>query len=63
MDVGDPGDARTQQIRRLIFVQSVCIGAIDQLDPDDLGELGLITRLQEIIDMVERDLVGLTDPG
>ncbi|HZS58986.1 MAG TPA: hypothetical protein VFA43_06930 [Gemmatimonadaceae bacterium] len=50
------GDKQAEQRRRLIFVRAICLSAIDRLDPDDLEELGLITRLQEIAEMIESDL-------
>jgi hypothetical protein len=51
-----PTDARVKRRRRMIFVLSACLGAINRLDPDELEELGLITRLQEVVEMVESDL-------
>jgi hypothetical protein len=54
----EPGtdEAHAHKRRRLVFVLAACQGAIGRLDPDDLGELGLITRLQEIVEVVEADL-------
>jgi hypothetical protein len=52
----DDSDKQAEQRRRLIFVHAICLSAIDRLDPDDLDELGLITRLQEIAEMIESDL-------
>lgn len=48
--------------RRLVFVLSASVGAIERLDSDDLDELGLITRLQEIVEMVESNLDELINP-
>ena len=54
-------DQQAEQRRRLIFVRAICLSAIDRLDPDDLDELGLITRLQEIAEMIGGDLERLRD--
>ncbi len=62
MGTADTSEQRAKQRRSLIFVFSACEGAISRLDPDDLYQLGLITRLQEIIELVERDLDRLTRP-
>jgi hypothetical protein len=56
-------DAIATQRRRLIFVHSACVAAIDRLDENSVDELGLITRLQEIVEMVEADLERLSRPG
>ena len=57
-----PATTTRKNAVRLIFVQAACLGAISRLDPDDLDELGLITRLQEIVEMVGADLDHLAHP-
>lgn len=49
-------DEDAHQRRLLIFVLAACQSAIERLDADDLDELGLIMRLEEIAEMVETDL-------
>jgi hypothetical protein len=60
---GEASDEHVQKRRRLISAQAACLSAISRLDPDDLYELGLIIRLQEIADMVEADLNELAHPN
>jgi len=62
MGTADASEERARQRRSLIFVFSACQGAMARLDPDDLYQLDLITRLQEIVDLVEEDLDRLTRP-
>lgn len=38
-----------------------CMALIDQLDPSDLGQLGLIVRLQELCDLLEGDMDQFVD--
>jgi hypothetical protein len=49
-------EAEADRRRALMVVHAACMTAIGRLDPDDLDQLGLIVRLQEICEMVEADL-------
>ena len=49
-------DADAERRRSLILVLAACKTAIDRLDPDDVDQLGLITGLDELCDLVASDL-------
>lgn len=58
----DSSEANVRKRRRLVFAHSACQGAISRLDPDDRNELDLITRLQEVLELVEAEFDRLS-PG
>jgi len=45
----------------LILVRAASETAIDRLDPDDLDDLGLILRLQELTELLDADLIRYRD--
>ena len=47
----------TAELRRaMILVLASCRTLIDRLDPDDLDQLGMITRVDEVCELIETDL-------
>lgn len=52
----------TAQVRRAMIVAvAACRTLSAKLDPDDLHNLGLIIRLDEMCELIEGDLNRLTD--
>ena len=49
-------DARADRTRALILLRSTLATVAERLDEDSLEDLGLITRMSELTDLVDQDL-------
>ena len=49
-------DARADRARALILLRSTLATVADRLDEDSLEDLGLMTRMSELSDLVDQDL-------
>jgi hypothetical protein len=49
-------DARADRVRALILLRSTLATVVERLDEDSLEDLGLITRMSELSDLVDEDL-------
>jgi hypothetical protein len=49
-------DAEADLRRAMIVATAACWTLIERLDPDNLDQLGLIVRLQELCEFLEQDL-------
>jgi hypothetical protein len=49
-------DARAERARALILLRATLATVAERLDEDSLEDLGLITRMSELGDLVDEDL-------
>ena len=54
-------DAHAERARALILLRATLVTVADRLDEDSLEDLGLLTRMTELRDLVEDDLRRLAD--
>lgn len=54
-------NARAERARGLILLRAVLDTVAERLDEDSLDDLGLLTRMSELKDLVEHDLQRLEE--
>ena len=54
-------NARAERARGLIMLRAVLDTVAERLDEDSLDDLGLLTRMSELKDLVEQDLQRLAE--
>jgi hypothetical protein len=54
-------DAHAERARALILLRATLVTVADRLDEDSLEDLGLLTRMTELRDLVDDDLRRLAD--
>jgi hypothetical protein len=54
-------DAHAERARALILLRATLVTVADRLDEDSLEDLGLLTRMTELGDLVDDDLRRLAD--
>lgn len=58
---GVDANARADRARALILLRATLVTVAERLDEDSLDDLGLLTRMTELRDLVEQDLERLSD--
>ena len=54
-------DAHAERARALILLRATLVTVADRLDEDSLEDLGLLTRMTELGDLLDQDLQRLAD--
>jgi hypothetical protein len=54
-------DAQAERARALILLRATLVTVADRLDEDSLEDLGLLTRMTELGDLVDDDLQRLAE--